>query len=109
MQLKCNRKSEAFRTASHFTRQSFDASEVKIELYLCSENKVVDKLCSYCSIVIKETCRSFVTLSVTHTCYPEITSPHYENLPMQYEGGSESSVIGVITLLIDMIGCCIIP
>ena len=26
-----------------------------------------------------------------------------------YEGGSESSVIGVITLLIDMIGCCIIP
>ena len=25
-----------------------------------------------------------------------------------YEGGSESSVIGVITLLIDMIGCCII-
>ena len=26
-----------------------------------------------------------------------------------YEGESESSVIGVITLLIDMIGCCIIP
>ena len=26
-----------------------------------------------------------------------------------YEGGSESSVIGVITLSIDMIGCCIIP
>ena len=26
-----------------------------------------------------------------------------------YEGGSESSVIGVITLLIDMINCCIIP
>ena len=26
-----------------------------------------------------------------------------------YEGGSESSVIGFITLLIDMIGCCIIP
>ena len=26
-----------------------------------------------------------------------------------YEGGSESSVIGVITLLIDIIGCCIIP
>ena len=26
-----------------------------------------------------------------------------------YEGGSESSVIGVITLLIYMIGCCIIP
>ena len=26
-----------------------------------------------------------------------------------YEGGSESSVIGVITLLIDMIGCCFIP
>ena len=26
-----------------------------------------------------------------------------------YEGGSESSVIGVITLLRDMIGCCIIP
>ena len=26
-----------------------------------------------------------------------------------YEGGSESSVIGVITLLIDMIDCCIIP
>ena len=28
---------------------------------------------------------------------------------LNYEGGSESSVIGVITLLIDMIGCCIIP
>ena len=27
---------------------------------------------------------------------------------MHYEGGSESSVIGVITLLIYMIGCCII-
>ena len=26
-----------------------------------------------------------------------------------YEGSSESSVIGVITLLIDVIGCCIIP
>ena len=26
-----------------------------------------------------------------------------------YEGGSESSVIGVITLLIDIIGCCIMP
>ena len=26
-----------------------------------------------------------------------------------YEGGSESSVIGVITLLIYMVGCCIIP
>ena len=26
-----------------------------------------------------------------------------------YEGGSESSVIGVKTLLIDMIGCCLIP
>ena len=26
-----------------------------------------------------------------------------------YEGGSESSVIGAITLLIDIIGCCIIP
>ena len=24
-----------------------------------------------------------------------------------YKGGSESSVIGVITLSIDMIGCCI--
>ena len=27
----------------------------------------------------------------------------------EYEGGSESSVIGVVTLLIDMIDCCIIP
>ena len=26
-----------------------------------------------------------------------------------YEGGSESSVTGVITLLIGIIGCCIIP
>ena len=26
-----------------------------------------------------------------------------------YEGGSESYVIGVITLLIDIIGCCIMP
>ena len=26
-----------------------------------------------------------------------------------YEGGSESSVIGSITFLINMIGCCIIP
>ena len=28
---------------------------------------------------------------------------------ISYEGGSESFVIGVITLLIYMIGCCIIP
>ena len=28
---------------------------------------------------------------------------------LSYEGGSESSVIGIITLLINMIGCCIIP
>ena len=28
---------------------------------------------------------------------------------LKYEGGSESSVIGVITLSIDMIDCCIIP
>ena len=27
----------------------------------------------------------------------------------EYEGGSESFVTGVITLLIDIIGCCIIP
>ena len=27
---------------------------------------------------------------------------------VEYEGGSESSVIGVLTLLIDMIDCCII-
>ena len=27
---------------------------------------------------------------------------------IRYEGGSESSVIGVITLLIYMMGCCII-
>ena len=27
----------------------------------------------------------------------------------RYEGGSESSVIGGVTLLIDMIDCCIIP
>ena len=26
-----------------------------------------------------------------------------------YEGGSESSVIGGVTLLIDMTDCCIIP
>ena len=32
----------------------------------------------------------------------------YTNSATKYEGGSESSVIGVITLLIDMIGCCII-
>ena len=28
---------------------------------------------------------------------------------INYEGGSESSVIGVITLFIDMIDCCFIP
>ena len=40
---------------------------------------------------------------------PQIT-PH-ENFCSYslYEGGSESSVIGVVTLLIDIIGCCIIP
>ena len=39
--------------------------------------------------------------------HPEFqTSSH---LLWQYEGGSESSVIGIITLLINMIGCCIIP
>ena len=27
----------------------------------------------------------------------------------EYEDGSESSVIGVITLIIDMINCCLIP
>ena len=30
-------------------------------------------------------------------------------ITVKYEGGSEISVIVVITLLIDMIGCCIIP
>ena len=29
-------------------------------------------------------------------------------IPQFYEGGSESSVIGGVTLLIDMIDCCII-
>ena len=33
----------------------------------------------------------------------------FVNESVCYEGGSESSVIGVITLLIDIIGCCIIP
>ena len=34
----------------------------------------------------------------------------HDRIPrLAYEGGSESSVIGVITLLIYMIGCCIIP
>ena len=30
-------------------------------------------------------------------------------LCFRIRGGSESSVIGVITLLINIIGCCIIP
>ena len=34
---------------------------------------------------------------------------NFETSEMYNEGGSESSVIGVTTLLIDMIGCCIIP
>ena len=41
-----------------------------------------------------------------------ITSPirnNIEPIPYLYEGGSESSVIGDVTLLIDMIDCCIIP
>ena len=33
----------------------------------------------------------------------------FNNNTPYYEGGSESSVIGLITLLIDIIGCCIIP
>ena len=32
-----------------------------------------------------------------------------KSVKLLYEGGSESSAIGVITLLIDMIDCCIIP
>ena len=32
-----------------------------------------------------------------------------QHLTPGYEGGSESFVIGVITLLIDIIGCCIMP
>ena len=32
-----------------------------------------------------------------------------KRVSVEYEGGSESSVIGIITLLINMIGCCIIP
>ena len=35
--------------------------------------------------------------------------PNCTFLNIIYEGGSESSVIGVITLLIDIIGCCIMP
>ena len=34
---------------------------------------------------------------------------HNYDILTAYEGGSESSVIGVITLLINIIGCCIIP
>ena len=37
------------------------------------------------------------SITITKTC------------PCNYEGGSESSVIGVVTLLINMIDCCIIP
>ena len=37
------------------------------------------------------------------------TSKVAKLLKVGYEGGSESSVIRVITLLIYMIGCCIIP
>ena len=33
----------------------------------------------------------------------------YFDCQVRYEGGSESSVIGVITVLIDMMDCCIIP
>ena len=33
----------------------------------------------------------------------------YSHLLRLYEGGSESSVICIITLLINMIDCCIIP
>ena len=45
--------------------------------------------------------------SVEFLCYLHITSN--AQIRHGYEGGSESSVKGVITLLIDMIGCCIIP
>ena len=40
-----------------------------------------------------------------------ITLDHVRHnvINQSYEGGSESSVIVVITLLIDMIACCIIP
>ena len=40
---------------------------------------------------------------------PTFTKKDGSVLNLTYEGGSESSVIGVITLLIYMIGCCIIP
>ena len=50
--------------------------------------------------------KGFRELSIIlHTCLHAIMKlPHH-----CYEGGSESSVIGVITLLIDMIYCCITP
>ena len=38
-----------------------------------------------------------------------IKRSHWITFGIMLEGGSESSVIVVITLLIDMIGCCIIP
>ena len=37
-----------------------------------------------------------------------VVTKHKDKMLCSYEGGSESSVIGVITLLIYMIGCCII-
>ena len=43
---------------------------------------------------------------IIKACYPD---EFHMKCPHMYEGGSESFVIGVITLLIDIIGCCIMP
>ena len=38
-----------------------------------------------------------------------MTSASWFPIVQLYEGGSKGFVIGVITLLIDMLDCCIIP
>ena len=59
-------------------------------------------------------CKLFIHVNTFQSCQDMAMmfrnlKPILHGVCKVYEGGSESSVIGVITLLIDIIGCCIIP
>ena len=64
---------------------------------------------SKCKVIIKTNVYMIASYKILqkHDCV--FCNYKYIDYVHSYEGGSESSVIGVITLLIDIIGCCIIP
>ena len=81
-----------------FANQPGYFDELSIQNLVCAIVKIIDYSWVNGSYIWFSTHQSY-------TCFIKVLCV----LWIVYEGGSESSVIGVITLLIDMISCCIIP